>query len=283
MILWGAAQNLDKFREAVNIAKSADVAIVVVGTDESVEKEGVDRSDLKLPGDQRDLIEAVYNANPKTIVVMQNGGPLSINWVKENVPVILEVFYNGEEGGNAIAEVIFGDYNPAGRLPLTVYKSAAQIPDISDYDIRKGRTYMYDILEDGSRIEPLFPFGFGLSYTQFSYGDLKIATKKISASENLEVSIEVTNSGDLAGDEVVQLYIRDKESSVTRPVKQLAGFERISLDINESKIVKFIVPAEELSFWDVKTKSFVVEPGEFEVMIGGSSMDIKSTGQFKVK
>ncbi|MCK5456693.1 MAG: glycoside hydrolase family 3 C-terminal domain-containing protein, partial [Melioribacteraceae bacterium] len=281
MILWGAPQDPDKFHEAVKIAKNADVAIVVVGTDESVEKEGVDRSDLKLPGDQRDLIEAVYNANPKTIVVMQNGGPLSINWTNDNVPVILEAFYNGEEGGNAMADVIFGDYNPAGRLPLTVYKSVEQLPDISDYDIRKGRTYMYTT-RDGNEIEPLYPFGFGLSYTQFSYGDLEIATKKISISENLEVSVEITNSGDRAGDEVVQLYIRDKESRVIRPVKQLVGFERISLGINESKIVKFIVPAEELSFWDVKTQSFVVEPGEFEVMIGSSSNDIKSRGQFKV-
>ncbi len=141
---------------------------------------------------------------------------------------------------------------------------------------------MYNTDTDGNQIEPLYHFGYGLSYTQFSYGDLEIVRKKISASENLEVSIKVTNSGDRAGDEVVQLYIRDKRSSVVRPVKQLVGFERISLDTNESKIVKFTVPSEELAFWDVKTNSFVVEPGEFEIMVGSSSNDIRSSGEFKV-
>ena len=282
MRLWGAPQNPDKFREVVDAAKKADVAIVVVGTDETVEKEGVDRSDLKLPGDQRDLIEVVLKANPKTIVVMQNGGPLSINWVNDNVPAIIETFYNGEEGGNALAEVIFGDYNPAGRLPLTVYKSVNQLPDISDYDIRKGRTYMYTTDQDGNEIDPLYRFGYGLSYTSFSYKKMKIESENISNSDSLEVSIKVTNTGSRAGDEVVQLYIRDKKSNAIRPVKQLMGFERIPLKPKESKTVSFVVPAKELAFWDVKTKSFIVEPGDFEVMIGSSSEDIKSRGVFKV-
>ncbi len=282
MKLWGAAQDPNKFREAANAAKKADVAIVVVGTDESVEKEGVDRSDLKLPGDQRDLIEAVLKANPKTIVVMQNGGPLSINWANDHVPAIIETFFNGEEGGNALADVLFGDYNPAARLPLTVYKSIAQLPDISDYDIRKGRTYMYNTTRDGIKIEPLYHFGFGLSYTQFGYGKMQIKSKKISGSDSLELSVNVTNIGSLAGDEVVQLYIRDKKSSVIRPVKQLVGFERIPLKSNESKTVSFTIPAQQLSFWDVKTKSFMVESGDFEVMVGSSSNDIKTKGIVKV-
>lgn len=282
MKLWGEAQNPDKFIEAVDAAKKSDVAIVVVGTDETVEKEGVDRSDLKLPGDQRDLIEAVLKANPKTIVIMQNGGPLSINWANDNVPAIIETFFNGEEGGNALADVLFGDYNPAGRLPLTVYKSVKQLPDISDYDIRLGRTYMYNTTPQGTAIEPLYPFGFGLSYTQFSYGKMKIFSGKISPSDNLEISIEVTNSGIREGDEVVQLYIHDRKSSVKRPGKQLVGFDRISLKSGESKTVSFTIPAKDLAFWDVNTKSFVVEPGAFDVMIGSSSEEIMSTGRFSV-
>ena len=287
MKLWGAPYNPEKFRKSVDIAKKTDIAIVVVGTDETVEKEGVDRSDLKLPGDQRDLIEAVYNANPKTIVVLQNGGPLSINWVKNNVPAILETFYNGEEGGNALADVLFGDYNPAGRLPLTVYKSIKQLPSISDYDIRKGRTYLYDKRKTNDKqteiVKPLYHFGYGLSYTEFRYGTLKIAAKNIAPTENIKVSIKVTNSGSRLGDEVVQLYIRDMKASVQRPVKQLVGFERIFLKPNESKAVSFVIPAKELAFWDVKTKAFVVEPGEFEVMVGSSSKNIRSRDYFNVK
>ena len=282
MKLWGAPQDPNKFKEAVNAAKKADIAIVVVGTDETVEKEGVDRSDLKLPGDQRDLIEAVLKANPKTIVVMQNGGPLSINWVNDHVPAIIETFFNGEEGGNALADVIFGDYNPAGRLPLTVYKSIKQLPDISDYDIRKGRTYMYNRNQNGNKIEPLYHFGYGLSYTQFKYEKLKLTSKNITASESLKLSISVTNTGNRTGDEVVQLYIHDKESSVIRPVKQLVGFDRITLKPNETKTVNFTIPIREFAFWDVGTKTYIVEPGEFKVMVGSSSENIMSIGQFRI-
>lgn len=282
--LWGAPQNSDKFREAVEAARNADVAIVVLGTDESVEKEGVDRSDLKLPGDQEDLVKAVYKANPKTIVVLQNGSALSVNWLKENVPAILETWYNGEEAGNALADVIFGDFNPGGRLPLTFYKSVEKFPSISDYDIRKGRTYMYgNSVSDKSQIsEVLYPFGYGLSYTQFTYGKLQVTSKKIDAAGNITVKIAVKNVGDRFGDEVVQLYVREEKSSVRRPEKQLVGFERISLKSNESKTVEFVFPTKDLAFWDVHKKSFVVEPGVFTIMAGSSSADIKSTKQFKV-
>ncbi|MCK5701247.1 MAG: fibronectin type III-like domain-contianing protein, partial [Cyclobacteriaceae bacterium] len=194
-----------------------------------------------------------------------------------------ETFFNGEEGGNALADVLFGDYNPAGRLPLTVYKSVKQLPDISDYDIRKGRTYMYNTNQNGTKIEPLYHFGYGLSYTQFSYGKMQIESKKISDSDSLEVSVNVTNIGRRSGDEVVQLYVKDKKSSVIRPAQQLMGFERVSLDSNETKAVNFTIPAKELAFWDVNTKSFVVEPGTFDVMVGNSSEDIRVKGMFTVK
>ncbi|MCK5211021.1 MAG: fibronectin type III-like domain-contianing protein, partial [Cyclobacteriaceae bacterium] len=168
-------------------------------------------------------------------------------------------------------------------LPLTVYKSVAQLPDISDYDIRLGRTYMYNTTQEGIAIEPLYHFGYGLSYTKFNYGKMMIKSKKISGSDSLEVSVNVTNIGRRSGDEVVQLYVKDKKSSVIRPAQQLMGFERVSLDSNETKAVNFTIPAKELAFWDVITKSFVVEPGTFDVMVGNSSEDIRAKGMFTVK
>jgi beta-glucosidase len=287
MMLWGAAQDAQKFRQAEEIARSAEAAIVVLGTDETVEKEGVDRSSLELPGDQLDLIKAVFKSNPRTIVVLQNGSALAINWLNDHVPAILETFYNGEEGGNGLADVIFGDYNPAGRLPITFYKSDEQLPSISDYDIRKGRTYMYPmknfVKNSMENEQPLYPFGFGLSYTQFSYGPLRISEEEIGPEESVVIGVNVTNSGQRVGDEVVQLYVHDVEASVTRPLKQLMGFERITLEPGKSKTVRFVLSAKDLTFWDISKKAFIVEPGKFEVMIGKSSSDIASRGAFIVK
>ena len=283
--LWGAPPNPEKFLEAADAARKADVAVVVLGTDESVEKEGVDRADLNLPGDQEDLVKAIFKANPKTIVILQNGSAVAVNWLKINVPAIFETWYNGEEGGNAIADVIFGDCNPAGRLPLTFYKSAVNLPSISDYDIRKGRTYMYgNNVKDNSGIsEVLYPFGYGLSYTRFSYGKLEVITKNVDSSGNITAKITIKNSGKLAGDEVVQLYGHQEKSGVLRPEKQLVSFERITLKPKEQKTVELTFPANDLAFYDVNKKTFVVEPGVFKLMVGSSSADIKSTGQVEIK
>jgi beta-glucosidase len=287
MKLGGAAPDPDKFREAIEAARNADVAVVVVGTDESVEKEGVDRADLNLPGDQEDLVKAVLKANPKTIMVMQNGGAMSINWANQHVPAIVEAWYSGEETGNALADVLFGDFNPAGRLPMTYYQSSDDLPSISDYDIRKGRTYMYPKYtnEKGKTVVPgvLYPFGYGLSYTQFSYSNLKISPDQQDANGTVSVKIDVRNTGKLFGDEVVQLYVTDEKSSVVRPVKQLAGFDRVPLHPGQTKTIEFEIPAKDLAFWDTGKKAFVVEPGNFKVMVGGSSKDIRATGQFKIK
>jgi beta-glucosidase len=286
MMLWGAAPDPEKFKEAEKAAKQADVAIVVIGTDETVEKEGVDRSTLALPGDQLDLVKAIYKANQKTIVVLQNGSPLSINWIDENVPAIIETFYNGEEGGNALADVLFGDYNPAGRLPQTFYKSDDQLPSISDYDLRKGRTYMYPVRNfsnlESKKEEVLYPFGYGLSYTEFNYSQLKLSSDKISRKGHVLVSITVSNTGERVGDEVVQLYVRDEKASVPRPLKQLKDFKRITLEPGESKTVRFLLQAKVLNYWDAGRKQFVVEPGMFEVMIGSSSADIRARARFEV-
>jgi beta-glucosidase len=283
--LGGAPPKPDKFDEAIAAARKADVAILVLGTDESLEKEGVDRSDLNLPGDQEDLAKAIFRANPRSVVVLQNGSALSINWVQEMVPAIIETWYNGEEAGSALADVIFGDYNPGGRLPLTFYKSVENFPSFSDYDIRKGRTYMYgNNVKDNSKVsEVLYPFGYGLSYTHFSYGKLQVPSGSVDARGNVTARITIKNIGRRTGDEVVQLYAHDEKSSVLRPEKQLVCFERITLLPNESKTVDLVFPAKDLAFWDVDKKAFVVEPGTFKLMAGSSSQDIKSTGQVEIR
>jgi len=287
MRLGGMEANPEQFRAATDVAKKAEAVIMVLGTDLDVEDEGVDRSDLNLPGVQEELVREVMKANPKSVGVLVNGSALSINWMNENVPAIIDAWFFGEEGGNAIADVLFGDYNPGGKLPLTFYKSVDQLPPMNDYDIRKGRTYLAEIRKGGSyqsaKDEPLYPFGYGLSYTQFSFSDLKVEPKVIGLDGKIQVSLNVKNTGQRTGDEVVQLYVRDVEASVARPVKELRGFQRGTLKPGETKAVTLTVPASNLSFWDVQKKAFVTEPGLFEVMVGSSSEDIKLRDSFSVK
>ena len=266
----------DEQREAVELARKADVAILFVGTDQRTEQEGRDRKSLSLPGSQEELAEAVFAANARTIVVQMSAGPLTVPWLAKSVPAMLQAWWPGEEGGHAIAEVIFGDVNPAGRLPHTVYASEAQVPPLDEYDISKGFTYMY---VNGA---PLFPFGHGLSYTSFKYGKLKLSAGKIKADGTVNVSVEITNTGKRAGDEVAQLYVHQQKSSVKRPAKELRGFQRISLQPGEKKSVTFTLPAEKLAFWDEQTHGFVVEPGAYEVMVGASSADIRARDQVMV-
>ena len=286
MQLCAAPVNPSRFQPAVEAAKKAAVAVVVLGTDAGVEAEGVDRSDLDLPGVQEELLKAVYQANPKTVLVLQNGSALSINWAKENIPAILTAWYPGEEGGNAIADVILGDYNPAGRLPLTFYKSVQQLPPMDDYDIRRGRTYMAEIRKAGSYVsekdEPLYPFGYGLSYTRFKYSNLQISPKSVDSKGRIQVSVTVKNVGSRSGEEVVQLYIRNVQASVPRPIMELKGFKRVALNPQESRTVTMTVPANDLAYWDVQKKAFVVEPGWFEVRVGASSSDIRTQGRFEI-
>jgi beta-glucosidase len=267
----------EELRKATEAAKKADVAIVYVGTTLEVEAEGRDRTALSLPGNQEELVRAVLTANPRTVVVELNAGPLTIPWIKQHVPAILEAWWAGEEGGNAIADVIFGDVNPGGRLPQTVYASENQVPPQDEYDVTKGFTYMY------LNGEPLFPFGHGLSYTQFKYSKLQVASKQIPTNGKVTVSVDVKNTGKREGDEVVQLYVRDVKCSVKRPTKELRGFERISLKPGEQRTVTFTVPGEQLAFYDEKTHGFVVEPGAFEFMVGSSSADIRLKSPIDVR
>jgi beta-glucosidase len=262
--------------EAAGIAKNADVAIVFVGTTGAIESEGRDRTSLALPGRQEELIEAVFAANPKTVVVLLNAGPLTIPWVKEHIPAIVEAWWNGVEGGDAIADVIFGDYNPAGRMPLTVYASESQVPPQDEYDITKGFTYMY------INGRPLFAFGHGLSYTTFKYGTLALSDRRIAADGQVTATIDVTNAGNRAGDEVVQLYVHEVKPSVKRPAEELRGFRRIHLAPGETRSVAITVPAEKLAFYDENIHAFRVNPGPFQIMVGGSSDDIRAEAGIEV-
>ncbi len=267
----------DDMDRAVETAKRADVVVLCLGTNGRVEAESRDRDRLGLPDVQERLLRAVCRANPKTAVVLLNAGPLSVKWAKDNAPAILEAWYPGEEGGTAIADVLFGDCNPGGKLPYTIYESVNQIPPQTEYDITKGFTYMY------FTGKPLFPFGHGLSYTRFEYSSLNLSSGEIPADRQLSVSVDVQNVGEREGDEVVQLYVHDVESHVKRPIKELRGFERIRLKPGEKRTVTFSLKGEQLAFYDVDTHSFVVEPGRFDVMVGSSSELIRLQGQFGVR
>jgi beta-glucosidase len=265
-----------ELQKAVELARNSDVAVVFVGTDQRIEQEGRDRKTLGLTGTQEELVEAVFAANPKTIVVEMSAGPLTVPWIAKNIPAMLQAWWPGEEGGHAIADVLFGDVNPAGRLPHTVYASEAQVPPVTEYDITKGFTYMY---VNG---EPLFPFGHGLSYTSFKYDNLKLSADQTKSDGAVSISVDVKNSGQRAGDEMVQLYVHQEKSRVKVPVEMLRGFQRISLQPGETKTVTFNLPASKLAIWDETTHGFVVEPGAFDVLVGASSADIRLKGQLEV-
>ena len=260
---------------AVETAKLADVALLVVGGNEDTNKEAWadnhlgDRDSLELFGRQNDLVRAVLATGKPTIVMLINGGPLAINYIAANVPAILEGFYLGQETGRAVADVLFGDYNPAGKLPISFPRSVGQLP-IYYYQKPSGRRgYLF---ADKS---PLFPFGYGLSYTTFSYGKLNITPARIAPDGQAKVSVAVTNTGNRAGDEIVQLYIHDLVSSVTRPVIELKDFRRISLQPGKTKTVEFTITPDKLWFYDLNMKR-VVEPGTFEIMVGPSSASYQS-------
>jgi beta-glucosidase len=237
---------------------------------------GGDRTDLALPKAQEELLKTVVATGKPVVLVLLNGSALAVNWADANVPAIVEAWYPGEEGGTALADVLFGDYNPAGRLPVTFYQSAAQLPPFEDYRMR-GRTYRY------FTGEPLYPFGFGLSYTTFTYDSLELSAQKIKTGESLQVSATVQNTGDLSGDEVVQLYITNLKSSYPVPIRSLGGIKRVFLKPGEGQSVSFTISPEQLSVIDDKGRR-IVEPGEFLISIGGKQpgftghLDAKTTG-----
>lgn len=264
---------LDLFGEAGNAVKNCDMAIAVLGTNKSIEREGQDRHDIELPKDQVDFIREIYKVNPNTVVVLVSGSSLAINWIDENIPAIINAWYPGEQGGNAVAEVLFGDYNPAGRLPLTYYNSLEELPPFGDYDIEKGRTYKY------FQGKPLYPFGYGLSYTTFRYSNINVTDN----GSTISVSFNIKNTGRMDGDEVSQVYVKLPDTGVVMPIKELKGFERSKLKKGETKQVKIEIQKELLRFWDDNSKSFITPKGNYEFMVGSSSADIKLRSNYVLR
>lgn len=275
-----AASDQKIIDEAVKVAKNSDAVILSIGGNEDTNKEAWaenhlgDRDSLELFGRQNDLVRAVLATGKPTVVFLTNSGPLAINYVAENVPAILEGFYLGEETGTAAADVIFGDYNPGGKLTVSFPRTVGQLPIYYNYKPTARRGYI------NSPTSPLYPFGFGLSYTTFKYSNLKITKPKIGANESTTVTVDITNTGKVRGDEVAQMYLRDEISSVTRPIKELKDFARISLNAGETKTVTFNVTPEKLSFYNREMKR-VVEPGKFTVMVGGNSVELMNA-EFEV-
>jgi beta-glucosidase len=275
-VIFGYSYGEMDMNAAVEAAKKAEIAIIAVGDSEETCGENLDRADLNLPGRQAELVKRVYETGTPVVLVLQNGRPLSITWEAENIPAIVEAWHIGEQGGKAIAEVLFGDINPAGRLPMSFPKSVGQIP--VNYNRRPFGATKYVEMD----WLPLFPFGFGLSYTTFKYSNLRFSAKTIKQSETIKVSFDVTNTGNISGEEVAQLYIHDTYSSVVRPYKELAGFKRVHLEAGETKTIEMELGYEQLRLLN-QYYEWTLEPGKFEVMVGPDSMNLPLEGEFTVE
>jgi len=274
--------------KAVKIARASDVVIVCVGNHPnggydmpwgkvalpSYGREAVDRQFITLEDEK--LVQEIYAANHKTVVVLVSSFPYAINWTQKHVPAIVHITHSSEELGNALADVLFGDYNPAGRLVETWPTSLDQLPPMMDYNIRDGRTYLY------FKGKPLYPFGYGLSYTTFAYSNLKTSPSTLDRDGSLTVSVGVKNTGTRAGDEVVQLYVRHLNSKMPRPQKELKGFKRVSLQVGEQKNVEMSLPAKLLAYWDMDKNAFEIEPDKIQIEVGASSADIRASKQIDV-
>jgi len=281
-LVWSYPRLVERqIEEAVNAAKEADASVLVLGISAGLEGEemtvnvegfrGGDRTDLSLPKPQEALLKAVVATGKPVVVVLLSGSALAVNWANDNAPAILHAWYPGGEGGTAIADVLFGDYNPGGRLPVTFYKSVDQLPPFTDYSMA-GRTYRY------FKGEPLYPFGFGLSYTKFGYSNLKFSSKSVKAGEPIKVTIDVKNTGDRDGDEVVQLYLTDVAASAPVPIRTLVGFDRVSLRAGEKRTVTFTITPRQMSLIDDRGKR-VIEPGEFLLKVGDLSGRFQVSGK----
>lgn len=265
----GKMTRLDLYGEAGKAVRECETVVAVLGINKSIEREGQDRYDIQLPADQREFLQEIYKVNPNIVVVLVAGSSLAINWMDRHVPAIVNAWYPGESGGKAVAEVLFGDYNPGGRLPLTYYKSLDELPAFDDYDITKGRTYQY------FRGDVLYPFGYGLSYTTFKYTDLQVTDE----AEELNVTFRLKNTGRYAGDEVAQVYVKLPARNEVMPLKELKGFQRVSLNSGESRKVTIKLRKDLLRYWDKEKEAFVHPTGEYTIMVGSSSEDIRLQNQ----
>jgi len=261
----------------VQVAKSADQILLVLGSNSAVSREAWDkathlgdRADIGLIAQQNELAQAMFALGKPVVVVLINGAPLSIPEVADKANAILEAWYPGQEGGTALADILFGDANPGGKLPVTIARSLGQLPIYYNQKPTAHRGYLFD------SAQPLYPFGFGLSYTTFEISAPRLSASQIKSGDSVVVSVEVRNTGKVAGDEVVQLYLHDVLSSVTRPVKELKGFRRVTLAPGESKMLQFTLDRDAFALWNQEMKR-VVEPGAFEIMVGPNSVDLKTT------
>lgn len=273
------------FQEAIDVANQADVVILSIGERWNMSGEAKSRSSLQLPGVQEDLIKELQKTGKPIVILINAGRPLIFNWTADNMPTIVYTWWLGSEAGNAIADVLFGDYNPSGKLPMSFPRTEGQIPIYYNHfstgrpSINEDKVYKSAYIDLPN--SPKFPFGYGLSYTTFNYDNLKLSKQKIKASETIEVTMTLTNTGKFAGEEVVQLYLQDKFGSVVRPVKELKDFQKVKLEAGESKTLTFIIDNEKLSFYN-QALEFKSEPGEFNLMIGSSSADIYLTSTFEL-
>ena len=276
--------NKSGFEAAKNAAKDADVVVMVLGEHGFSSGEARSRTNLDLPGLQQEFLEEIYKVNPNIVLVLNNGRPLTISWAAEKIPTIVEAWQLGTETGNAVAQVLYGDYNPSGKLPMSFPRNIGQVPIAYNHYstgrfTNKDNNVFWSHYSDVEKT-PLYPFGYGLSYTTFEYSNLKINKKSFPKGEKIEVSVDLKNTGKVTGKEVAQLYLQDEFASVVRPVKELKGFEMIELKAGETKTITFTLTDAELGFYNNQNE-FVVEPGTFKVMVGGSS-DANLTTQFNV-
>ncbi len=275
----GADINTDDksgFSEAVSTARQADAVVMALGEAYNMSGEAASRSQIDLPGVQQDLIREVLKTGKPVVLVLMNGRPLDLTWEDQNVPAILETWFAGTQAGPAIADILFGDDNPSGKLPVTFPRSVGQVP--IHYDMKNTGRPMSENKYTSKYLDipnsPLYPFGYGLSYTTFEYSDINLDKTELTASDSIAVSVDVTNTGDVEGEEVVQLYIRDMTASVTRPVKELKDFEKITLAPGETSQVTFYLSRGDLEFYDINM-NWTVEPGQFKVFVGTNSSDVK--------
>lgn len=277
--------NKSGFQEAIDIANQADVVILSIGERFDMSGEAKSRSNIHLPGVQEDLIKELQKTGKPIVILINAGRPLIFNWTADNMPTIVYTWWLGSEAGNAIADVLFGDYNPSGKLPMTFPREEGQIPIYYNHfstgrpSINENKIYKSAYIDLPTT--PKFPFGFGLSYTSFQYSDLKLSKQKMKSNETIEVSLTLTNTGKFAGEEVVQMYLQDKFGSVVRPIIELKDFQKIKLEVGESKTIKFTIDNQKLSFYNSKLE-FKSEPGDFELMIGSSSADIRLRSNFEL-
>jgi beta-glucosidase len=279
-------ENRDGFGEALEVAKQVDVVVLSIGERRDMTGEAKSRSNINIPGVQEDLLKELLTTGKPVVVLINAGRPLVFNYTAEHAPAILYTWWLGSEAGDAIADVLFGDYNPSAKLPISFPLSVGQIPIYySHFNTGRPATndtnHNYNSSYNDLSIFPRYEFGYGLSYTTFKYSNLKLSKKKMTGNERIEVSVDITNTGNYAGVEIVQLYLRDRVGSIVRPVKELKDFRKISLKAGEAKTIQFVIDKEKLSFYNQQLE-WVAEPGDFELMIGASSKDIRLTDSFEL-